>query len=648
MKVSQILDQIDEGAVALPEFQRGYVWNRNQVRALMDSMYHKHPVGGLLVWVTKTEHATRRGGTPLPSGTVKLLLDGQQRITSLYGIIRGRPPAFFDGNKQSFTGLYFNLESESFEFYAPIAMKDNPLWFDVTDLIQNGAGPHIGRLYRDPELEPRADVYSNRLNAIGNIIDTDLHIDEVTGDDKNVDVVVEIFNKVNSGGTKLSKGDLALAKVCAEWPEARQEMKSRLNKWKGAGFHLKLDWLLRCVNAIVTGEALFTALSNVTPEEFKTGLTEAERSVDYMLNLISSRLGLDHDRVFGSRYSFPLMVRYLVQQGGDLADYREREKLLYWYIHTFLWGRYASATETVLNQDLAAIEQRDGLDTLVGLLRRNRGDLEVRPQDFKLWSLGARFYPMMYMLTRVEHALDWDTGVELSDHLLGHLSGLQVHHIFPKSVLYKHGYTKDQVNQIANFAFLTQATNLRVTNREPAEYLEEYAAKHPGALESHWIPMDRELWKIENYLAFLDERRTLLAVAANSFLNGLLNGSASDQRVGDPVMDHEAEPLGGIQGEAEEMALLDTNVWVADQGLPEGEFSYELVNEATGDAMALIDLAWPDGLQEGFSQPVALILEEDAEVETIVNQAGYLFFTDVDSFKSYVLNQILAVGEAAD
>jgi hypothetical protein len=255
---------------------------------------------------------------------------------------------------------------------------------------------------------------------------------------------------------------------------------------------------------------------------------------------------------------------------------------------------------------------------------------------------------MMYMLTRVQHALDWDTGVELSGHLLGHLSGLQVHHIFPKSVLYKYGYSRDQVNQIANFAFLTQETNLRITNREPAEYLEEYAAKHPGALQSHWIPMDRELWKIENYLAFLDERRTLLAAAANSFLNGLLSGSASDKQVGDPVMDRDVEPLGGIQSEDEEMALQDTNAWVTDQGLPEGEFSYELVNEATGDAMAFIDLAWPDGLQEGLSQPVALILEEDAEVETIVNQAGYLFFTDVGTFKSYVLDQILAVHEAAD
>ena len=89
MKVSTILDQIDLGVMALPEFQRGYVWNRGQVRHLLDSMYRRHPVGSLLLWQTSTEDVTQRGDTPLPLGTVELILDGQQRITSLYGIVRG-------------------------------------------------------------------------------------------------------------------------------------------------------------------------------------------------------------------------------------------------------------------------------------------------------------------------------------------------------------------------------------------------------------------------------------------------------------------------------------------------------------------------------------------------------------------------------
>ncbi|MGF2037364.1 MAG: DUF262 domain-containing protein [Nostoc sp. CmiVER01] len=93
MNITTILHQIDLDNIALPEFQRGYVWNRDQVRGLMNSLYRRHPVGSLLVWETKTEQAIdhARGDGKLSTGTVKLLLDGQQRITSFYGIVRGRP-----------------------------------------------------------------------------------------------------------------------------------------------------------------------------------------------------------------------------------------------------------------------------------------------------------------------------------------------------------------------------------------------------------------------------------------------------------------------------------------------------------------------------------------------------------------------------
>ena len=99
MKISTILDHIDSGHMALPEFQRGYVWNRDQVRGLFDSLYRRHPVGGLLVWATEAQTAAHRGDGALAAGVVKLLLDGQQRMTSLYGVVRGRAPKFFDGGR---------------------------------------------------------------------------------------------------------------------------------------------------------------------------------------------------------------------------------------------------------------------------------------------------------------------------------------------------------------------------------------------------------------------------------------------------------------------------------------------------------------------------------------------------------------------
>jgi Protein of unknown function DUF262 len=277
VQVQTILDQIDLGSMALPEFQRGYVWNREQVRGLMQSLYRRYPVGSLLVWVTKTESADPRGGASLTPGSVRLLVDGQQRITSLYGIVRGQPPLFFEGNKAAFTGLYFNLEDEVFEFYAPLKMRDNPVWIDVTQLMHEGIAEAMKRVLASPDVDGKATEYINRLNAVHGVQQVDFHIEEVVGEDKTVDVVVDIFNRVNSGGTKLSKGDLALAKICAEWPEARREMNLRLDKWGNAGFHFRLEWLLRNVNTIVTGEALFSALEDVEAAEFREGLIK-ERS----------------------------------------------------------------------------------------------------------------------------------------------------------------------------------------------------------------------------------------------------------------------------------------------------------------------------------------------------------------------------------
>ena len=100
----------------------------------------------------------------------------------------------------------------------------------MTELFAVGAGDFIKKLLAIPEAQDNVALYLNRLNDLEGIKNIDLHMDEVTGEDKTVDVVVDIFNKVNSGGTKLSKGDLALAKICAQWPDAREEIEHSLGE----------------------------------------------------------------------------------------------------------------------------------------------------------------------------------------------------------------------------------------------------------------------------------------------------------------------------------------------------------------------------------------------------------------------------------
>lgn len=102
---------------------------------------------------------------------------------------------------------------------------------------------------------------------------------------------------------------------------------------------------------------------------------------------------------------------------------------------------------------------------------------------------------------------------------------------------------------------------------------------------------------------------------------------------------------GGIGSKEEERMLRMCNEWVIQQGLPEGEFMHELSEPTTGEPLAILDIAWPDGLQSGYSQPVALLLDEDSETEEAANRAGYRYFTDAEDFKAYVRREILAVGD---
>ena len=611
----------------------------------MESLYRGFPVGSLLVWETKRDKTKARGQDNV-TDTVKMLLDGQQRMTSLYGIIRGSAPRFFDGDPKAFTDLYFNVKEQTFEFYGPMKMADNPYWISVTELMKKGPIPFLTKFANIPEISDQAEVFVTRLNTIHQIQEVDLHIEEVTGEDKDTDTVVDIFNRVNSGGTKLSKGDLALAKICGSWPEARTELKQRLKKWQDAGFDFKMEWFLRCINSVVTGEAMFHALDNVTTSEFSEGMETAEKAIDRILNTIASRLGLDHNRVLGSVYSFPLMCRYVATNNMTLGSHTDRDRLLFWYIHSMLWGRYAGSTESVLDKDLGLLEEDgDSIDNLIHELRQNRGDLKLYPSDFRGWSRGTRFYPMLYMLTRVSDTKDWETGDRLKHHLLGNFSRLQLHHIFPKNYLYNSEYERSEVNALANMTFLTQEANLKISDRPPLEYFPEIESKHPGALRSHWIPMDEQLWHKERFKDFLAARQELLAEAANDFLESLRFGKP------EPAIPEDQEEVAEMDellssrihiSDAEDQTIRDLKEWMANQHLSEGETDYELDDEHE-NPIAVLNLAWPDGIQEGFSQPVALILDDSLDEKTMkqIHKRGFRYFVSVDEFKEYVLQEVL-------
>ena len=660
MKIEVILSNVELGKIGLPRFQRGYVWKRRQVRTFFDSLYRKHPVGSLLTWLTT-----------LDDGTVtELLLDGQQRVTSLYGVIRGRTPAFFSGDRQAFRGLRFHVATERFEFFQPIKMRDDPLWFDVTEVMQAGDGGLETLLEKKlgtpgDQIDPTKYIaFNNRLLRLLSVTERDLYIEQVTDAGKSVDTVVEIFNRLNKAGTTLSSGDLALARIAAKWPKVREEMGRHVRAWRTHGFHFALDWLLRCVNAVLNGEAAFQHLHDAPGDEVRDGLRRTVKHVDTVLNQISYRLGLDHDRVLFGRFSIPVLVRHLELHPPGVIGTDEWNRLLYWFLQAGMRGRFSGTTETKIRQDLVSVDGTvDGIERLIADIGTKWGRRQVTASDFDAWSLGARLYPVLYWLTRVGGARNFCDGTELQAGLLGQGAQLQVHHIFPKKVLYDARYTKSQVNALGNLCFLTADCNkwigvacpagrsTHVKGRHDADlrrigregYFAFVREKNPGVLESQWIPMDEELWKVENYPTFLEARRNLLADAANKHLTPLYPEHAEalaaiDGQAGTPILAALPPHISSVD---EEEMIEELQDWMLGRGLTVGKLGYELLDTATDQAKATIDLAWLNGLPEGRGRPVALLLNESAETYQTVSQAGFDCHTTVEAFKQYVDAEII-------
>lgn len=188
---------------------------------------------------------------------------------------------------------------------------------------------------------------------------------------------------------------------------------------------------------------------------------------------------------------------------------------------------------------------------------------------------------------------------------------------------------KSQVNSLANYAFLTKETNLEISDRFPSEYLAEYYVKQPGAIESNWIPVDHTLWKIDKYEEFLAKRRELLAQGTNEFLASLYSDKIEQTTIED-FANRETTTVSDIE---EEQVIMQIAHWMDENGLSSGVRNYVIIVDGKE---YVLDLAWPNGIQENLSTPLALLLNETDEVFIAANKLGFCYLTDVNQFKEYI------------
>ena len=529
--IQDLLNQISRDEILLPEFQRGYVWNRDQVRGLMQSLYRKHPTGHLLIWRTYKPSLVR-GGEAARDGHSLLLLDGQQRLTTLYVLFKGRAPRFYEG-ESLFFDLHFNMQTEEFRFWQKSRMENNPAWIGVHEFLQEGLAALLERVEQLDE-ERRAIVGQNlsRLSRLDQVRDYTYTVDQVSGDHFSVEEVVDIFNRVNSKGTPLTRADLALAHVCSLWPEARAELRTFSGKMAERGFAVDLNFLVRCLAAAATGSVLLEGSFLKTPATTLQGAWEQmQPAFEHLVSVLRQEAFISGLDDLPTNFVLIPVTIYLARQGGQFPTDAVRRRFIRWILLAGLWARYSGSTDTKLQQDVALVAGRDLDPTheLEEVILRERGRVKLQEGDLDRARIDSAVARLSRIVARHRDARDWFTGVRIYDPVTGKSIEGERHHIFPRRVLEKAGFDDPtRINAVANRALLGQPAPREYRGTSPAEYLPEVDEHQPSALRAQSVPMDRALWQPERFLDFLAARRRLLAEAMNEFIARWLPEAGND------------------------------------------------------------------------------------------------------------------------
>lgn len=555
--VEELVGKIERGELRLPEMQRQYVWRSPRVRDLLDSLYRGYPSGAILLWETDEvvplqEFAVQQEANPYK--TTLLLLDGQQRLTSLSAVIRGEP-VMARGRKKPIE-LLFNLEhpdeltlvtevneeadddeeedgetadsnedelQQRFEKMTFVVgtkkLEQLHQWVRVTDIFKTDSD--AGFLKRAGITgfdDPRYEKYSQRLARVRavrkyvyrmDVLERKLTYDEVT----------EIFVRVNSLGAKLRSSDLALAQITAKWRGALKTFQSFQETIAKRGFDLDLGLHVKNLISFATSQSRFLTVNTLTVNKLQDGWQSAVKGMEFATNFMKNNVGIDDTALLSSPYLLVSLGYFGHKRDYQITD-KEASKLRYWVLSANAKGRYSrGSSETLLDQDLATLRDGGGANELIDRLRLQVGVLEILPGELEGRNQRSALFKTMFLAFRDAGAKDWRSNLAIALDHSGAQHRLQFHHIFPKALL-KNAYTRREADDIANMAFIGGKTNRAISDKAPEKYfpgLIEKAGKK--SFDAQCIPTDGKYLGVDQYKDFLEERRKVIAACLNNFLN---------------------------------------------------------------------------------------------------------------------------------
>jgi hypothetical protein len=548
---------IERGRLRLPEMQRRYVWRSPRVRDLMDSLYRGYPSGAILLWETSEDvplqdMAVSQQSNPYQS--TQLLLDGQQRLTSLSAVIRGEPVNVLGRRKP--IDLLFNLEhpdelaivtevdenadeddgdgedssaDELMQRFNKMAfvvatrkLESLPHWVRVSDVFRTESDRDFLRKAGVTSLDdPRAEKYAQRLAKL-RAIKRYVYRMDVLESGMSYDEVTEIFVRVNSLGAKLRSSDLALAQITAKWRNSLAEFMSFQQECAKQGFELELGIHLKNLMAFATAQSRFLLVGWMTPDVLQRAWKDAKDGMHFALNFIRSNLGIRGPALLSSPFLL-IVLGYFGHVRGYSLNPSEAAQLRYWALLANAKGRFSrGSSETILDQDLASIKNNGGPMELIDRLRLQFGRLDIAPEELEGRNSRSSLFKTMFLAFHAADAKDWRSHLRIALDHRGSQHQLQFHHLFPKAVLRTAGYSSRDADDIANLSFISGKTNRQISDKAPDDYFRSYLDNAgSAAMAAQCIPLNQDLLAVDSYPEFLRTRRQLIADRLNEYVGAL-------------------------------------------------------------------------------------------------------------------------------
>lgn len=570
--VDKLVDMIKTGELSLPEMQRGYVWKADRVRDLLDSLYRGYPSGAILVWdtdrgVPNRDLAISQGENPFQGR--KLLLDGQQRLTSLSSILRGEPVQVH--GKQKTIDILFNLDhpegppteepqdsdvddgesdidDDDDDDDAPTtptpqdrlrnlafakasqALLSSSTWIRVADIFSDKPDSEIlARALPGGWNDPNFKKYSERLQRVRKIRDYS-YVMQVLDRTMEYEEVAEIFVRVNSRGVKLRSSDLALAQITSRWRDSLRLFEGFQTRCQEKGFFLDVGQIVRALVVFATGQSRFKTVGTLSQQKLESVWPKTQANILWALGYLKS-LRIDTTAMLSSPFLIIALAYYHEFHPSLTGD--EGRTLRRWLLYANARGHFSrGSTETILDSDLALIRAGRGPMDLLELLQRQVGRLEFTARDLVGSSPKSPILPVIFLALRERGALDLQSGVALTSPDVSRSRLDNWHFVFPDSQLGSAHAERSERKELANIVFLNSVKRGKKSNgpanRWIAKARESFGDK---ALAAHRLPTDLEVYQAANFRAFLDYRRQALADLLKDFIDGAETGELTTEHI---------------------------------------------------------------------------------------------------------------------